>query len=137
MVSTDEYDVYLASPEWQAKRAKILKRANGICEGCLERKATQVHHLTYEHVYHEFMFELIAVCDKCHARLHIENKDDGQLVENDLRSEWEDGHPCDGCRHGSEQNSRRWCFLLDQYAADALADWGDCGPKRKSFERLR
>src|SRR6266436_5556226 len=46
-----KYDVYLGSLAWQAKRAKVLKRANGICEGCLDRKATQVHHHTYDHIF--------------------------------------------------------------------------------------
>jgi hypothetical protein len=133
-----EYDIYLSTPSWRAKRAKVMKRANGICEGCLERSATQVHHLTYDHIREEFMFELVAVCDECHARIHADKHND-EPAENeaDLESEWEDGHPCEGCRHGSEKQNRRWCFVLDQYASDALAAGGDCGPERASFEPLR
>lgn len=129
-----KYDIYLSSPTWQAKRAKVLKRAGGICEGCLERRATQVHHLTYAHIFEEFMFELIAICDECHARLHEEK--DGEAPA-DGGSEWEDGHPCEGCRHSSEHENRRWCFILNEYAADALAPGGDCGPEHVTFEPLR
>ncbi|HVI77923.1 MAG TPA: hypothetical protein VM715_07135 [Candidatus Acidoferrum sp.] len=129
-----KYDIYLASSGWQTKRAKILKRAGGICEGCLERKATQVHHVTYDHIFEEFMFELIAICDECHVRLHPEKHD---LEPVDFETEWREGHPCDGCRHGSEQQNRRWCFILDQYASEALAKGGDCGPELASFEPLR
>jgi hypothetical protein len=66
----DGYEKYLNSPEWTHKRKLVLKRSNGICEGCLEEPATQVHHLTYEHVGMEFLFELVAICEKCHDRLH-------------------------------------------------------------------
>jgi hypothetical protein len=133
-----EYDIYLSTPPWHAKRVRVMKRANGVCEGCLERKATQVHHLTYAHIFQEFMFELVAICDECHARLHADKHDD-ELVQNEtgLKSEWEDGHPCEGCRHGSEKQNRRWCFILDQYASDALGRGGDCGPELANFEPLR
>jgi uncharacterized protein with PIN domain len=133
-----QYDLYLSSPEWQARRAKVLKRANGICEGCLDRKATQVHHLTYRHIFAEFMFELLAVCNECHARLHEDKDGDSTAeIEADLRSEWEDHYPCDGCRHAGEQRNRRWCFILDQFAADALLPEGGCGPQQENFEPLK
>ena len=64
------YDEYLAGSVWKRKRELVFERANGICEGCRESPATQVHHLLYEHVGDEFLFELVAVCDECHDRLH-------------------------------------------------------------------
>ena len=69
------YAQYLASPERRHKRAAVLRRANGMCEGCLTRKATQVHHLTYAHVGNELLFELVAICDTCHALAHA-NRDE-------------------------------------------------------------
>jgi hypothetical protein len=66
------YEEYLAGPVWKKKREKILERAGGICEGCRAKPATQVHHLSYEHVGDEFLFELVAVCDDCHDKLHIQ-----------------------------------------------------------------
>jgi uncharacterized protein YlaI len=66
----EEYDVYLKSPEWKSKRARALKRDGYLCQGCLERRATQVHHRTYDHVGAEVLFELISLCDDCHQRLH-------------------------------------------------------------------
>jgi len=72
--ATDErravYAAYLDSPEWRAKRVKVMKRAGGVCEGCLDARATEVHHRTYAHIYQEFMFELIALCEPCHQRIH-------------------------------------------------------------------
>lgn len=66
----ENYATYLQSREWHARRKMVLDRANGLCEGCRARKATQVHHLTYEHVCNEFLWELVAICDSCHRRIH-------------------------------------------------------------------
>lgn len=65
-----EYDQYLRSEAWSRRRHHVIGRANGRCEGCGERAATQVHHLTYENVTEEFLWELRAVCDICHKRAH-------------------------------------------------------------------
>lgn len=64
------YNEYLLSDEWERKRQLILKRANGICEGCLEREAKIVHHMTYTHVYNELAYELVALCHECHEFAH-------------------------------------------------------------------
>ena len=64
------YKKYLASDEWLAKRKRVILRAQGLCEGCRENDATVVHHLSYEHVGEEFLFELVALCKECHARVH-------------------------------------------------------------------
>jgi hypothetical protein len=66
----DWYNFYLTSDQWQEKRRRVLERAAGVCEGCGERKATQVHHTTYAHAGDEFLFELRAICTECHERLH-------------------------------------------------------------------
>lgn len=64
------YNEYLKSPQWERKRRAVLDRCQGICEGCRINKAVQVHHLTYEHVGEEFLWELVAVCRMCHSRIH-------------------------------------------------------------------
>jgi hypothetical protein len=66
-----EHDAYLRTPAWKHRRELVLKRAKGICEGCGEAPATEVHHLTYENWKAEFLFELVALCHDCHDRLHI------------------------------------------------------------------
>lgn len=70
------YIEYLKSPEWKAKSQQVILRAQGICEGCRNSKASSVHHLTYKHVGDEFLFELVAVCKQCHDRLHEDDKDE-------------------------------------------------------------
>jgi hypothetical protein len=53
-----------------------MKRCGGICEGCGERPVAHIHHLTYEHMGDEFLFELAGVCIPCHHRLHPERFSD-------------------------------------------------------------
>lgn len=72
----EEYNNYLSTPDWKQKRQKVLNRSNRVCEGCLEKTATQVHHKTYQNVGNEFLFELVALCGYCHDRIH------GELNEN-------------------------------------------------------
>lgn len=61
---------YLVSAEWAERRSLVLHRAGGICEGCRSRKASVVHHLNYDHVGNELLFELVALCRACHDRCH-------------------------------------------------------------------
>ena len=68
--NTPAYQEYLRSPRWRRRAAKIMKRAGGKCEGCLTRDAQEVHHTTYDHIYEEFAFELLALCSQCHRRYH-------------------------------------------------------------------
>jgi len=63
------YNAYLQSPEWKARRWKVLDRDNHTCQACLEHHATQVHHLTYRHAFNEPLFELVSICSTCHDRI--------------------------------------------------------------------
>lgn len=60
------YGEYLRSKEWKNKRQMVLNRDSFICQGCLSKKATQVHHLSYAHVGNEPLFELVSLCENCH-----------------------------------------------------------------------
>lgn len=64
------YNEYLQSPEWKAKRAKVLERDGHLCQGCLDARAIMAHHTSYRNVGNEFCFELESVCGRCHERLH-------------------------------------------------------------------
>ncbi len=68
------HTAYLKTDKWAMLRSKILERDGGICQGCLEKKAVQVHHITYENIGNEFCFELISLCDECHERVYSEDK---------------------------------------------------------------
>jgi len=70
------YKQYLQTDQWKRKRELVLDRANQLCEGCRERPATEVHHLTYDRVFDEFLYDLVAMCDVCHAKCHPESEQD-------------------------------------------------------------
>lgn len=64
------YDEYLVSPEWDEKRQLVMRRCNGVCEGCMKAFADHVHHQTYARVGEEMLFDLAALCRQCHERFH-------------------------------------------------------------------
>lgn len=66
----ESYRVYLGSSEWKRRRDLVMKRCNAVCEGCGSAPAVEVHHLTYEHVQNEFLWELVGLCKACHDRVH-------------------------------------------------------------------
>jgi len=66
----DWYNAYLRTDLWYERRVRVLKRANYICEGCGINRATAVHHLTYDNVCQEFLWQLVAICQDCHDRVH-------------------------------------------------------------------
>lgn len=66
------YNAYLETPEWKRRAQLVRNRCDGVCEGCGEGPVDEVHHLTYEHVCEEFLFELVGLCHACHQRAHTE-----------------------------------------------------------------
>jgi hypothetical protein len=74
------YRVYLESALWSEKRRKVKERCGGICEGCGERRAVEVHHLRYpgwpvlpgseEWKRREKLWDLVGVCERCHMEEH-------------------------------------------------------------------
>jgi 5-methylcytosine-specific restriction endonuclease McrA len=64
------YDEVMASPEWRERRRLVMLRSGGVCEGCGRKQAVHVHHLSYANLGDEFLWELRAVCEACHARIH-------------------------------------------------------------------
>jgi hypothetical protein len=60
------YKRYLASREWALKKHAVRKRSGGTCERCHKHKATEVHHITYAHLYDEPLVDLLDVCRGCH-----------------------------------------------------------------------
>ena len=67
-----DYELYLQSPVWQAKRTQRLKIDNFKCASCGRPMDLQVHHIRYpavlgtENVYSD----LITLCKYCHSRIH-------------------------------------------------------------------
>ena len=63
------YHQHLDSPAWFKISRKAMRRDDYLCQGCLEAKATEVHHLTYERLGNELACDLISLCHQCHQRI--------------------------------------------------------------------
>lgn len=68
------YGAYLLTPRWRAKRQAVIRRCKNTCEGCGKFPVSEVHHLTYQHVGNEFLWELVGICEFCHTQAHDEPK---------------------------------------------------------------
>jgi hypothetical protein len=68
------YDDYIRSANWRKRADKALKRDQYVCQACGDARATEVHHLTYERLYEEPLFDLVSVCHDCHTKLHPEGR---------------------------------------------------------------
>lgn len=70
-----KYHAYLKSPEWQRRREKVIRRANGVCESCLDATATECHHDTilgaYRYLGNEPAYVLRALCEPCHSSITL------------------------------------------------------------------
>jgi 5-methylcytosine-specific restriction endonuclease McrA len=74
------YNQYLLTAKWRSLRDRVMARDNHVCRGCHQARATQVHHLTYERVGNEMLFDLVAICDACHDNVHEEKESKSSQV---------------------------------------------------------
>lgn len=75
------YSDYLRSAVWRKKRQLVMERNvrlnRGLCEACGEIPPSDVHHTKYPKTFgHEPLWDLQAVCRKCHQIFHPHMKED-------------------------------------------------------------
>ena len=71
----EEYQAYINSPAWRAKRKSKLAAVGFRCEKCKITKYSaklEVHHLHYDTFKHERMEDLQVLCPKCHKQADTE-----------------------------------------------------------------
>ena len=78
---TPEYEAYLNSDAWKAKRAQRLAISGHRCAACRAGRAVQVHHLTYARIFNEDMADLLPLCDPHHDTVEQLIKD-GKLTRH-------------------------------------------------------
>jgi 5-methylcytosine-specific restriction endonuclease McrA len=62
---------YRVQSEWQARRSATQARAGHRCQTCGKNDVRlDVHHNTYERYGDESIFDLVVLCDRCHALIH-------------------------------------------------------------------
>lgn len=64
------YENYMQSPEWWAKREKVLIFWGRRCALCNSPVKVEIHHRTYDRLGQELLTDLIPLCDECHKRHH-------------------------------------------------------------------
>jgi len=69
-IQVPDYQAYLSSDAWKARRVKAFAAAKGICLGC-GRAAGCVHHRSYERLGSEADADLVALCRDCHHACHL------------------------------------------------------------------
>lgn len=67
------YNEYLTSEHWKKTRARALMRAGYKCEECGNNKNLNVHHNTYENIWHERDEDLEVLCQSCHHKRHFKS----------------------------------------------------------------
>lgn len=86
----ESYRLYLLSEKWRRTRERRLAMDRWQCQarmdGCL-RKASEVHHLTYDHLGDEPLFDLISVCPECHRRISAMDSAGAQGGANDVAAD--------------------------------------------------
>lgn len=63
------YGAYLSSPQWFARRERVLKRDGYLCVDC-GKIANHVHHLHYATLGRERLSDLVSLCGACHKARH-------------------------------------------------------------------
>lgn len=64
------YQAYLKSDEWKARRERALTISHHACQICNSPSHLQVHHRSYERIGREVDSDLIVLCSKCHTVFH-------------------------------------------------------------------
>jgi 5-methylcytosine-specific restriction endonuclease McrA len=67
---TDSYEKYIHSTQWKLMREWLFHFRGKKCEQCNKTNNLNVHHLTYDHLYHEKPTDLIILCRECHKKAH-------------------------------------------------------------------
>lgn len=71
IISTQQKQVYLKSPQWNTLRKIVLKRDNYTCQRCnINGIPLEIHHITYERFTNENTSDLVALCRECHQSVH-------------------------------------------------------------------
>jgi hypothetical protein len=67
------YEMYVKKDRlglWSARKELYYDYYNHTCQVCHQRRATQVHHLTYERCGKESIGDLMPICGTCHQKEH-------------------------------------------------------------------
>jgi 5-methylcytosine-specific restriction endonuclease McrA len=64
------YWAYLRTSHWSIVREKAVAILGTTCTNCGSTYRINVHHLTYDNLWHEYVNDLTVLCEPCHHLLH-------------------------------------------------------------------
>lgn len=70
----EKYHAYLQSDKWKKIRQIVLTRDGFVCQVCGTSESLEIHHMSYENIYHEEdnnYEDLITLCKYHHGLEHI------------------------------------------------------------------
>lgn len=86
-VPESDYEYYMRSDDWRAKRTERLEMDGYTCQVCGRTDAPlQVHHRSYANLGNESLDELITVCKPCHSiisQIEREVEEKAREIERD------------------------------------------------------
>jgi len=65
-----DYNTYINSNKWKARRIQYYKTHKKHCVACTTKENIHLHHLTYERMGAEHDDDLMSLCEKCHSVVH-------------------------------------------------------------------
>lgn len=69
-IEFNDYESYIASDTWRERARRIRERDDHRCQICgASDVPLEVHHLSYDRLYHERDDDLMTVCHECHERI--------------------------------------------------------------------
>ena len=101
-----DYNTYIRSPEWKAKREKAFQILGRKCQRCGNIKKLEVHHLNYDNLFNESVSDVEIVCNNCHP------------VEDDKRATKKGYETWLRNRHGEWAN-----HYDDEFEYEKFMDW--------------
>lgn len=65
-----EYEDYIRSPEWRARKRAFYSRYPKRCAICGAERRIELHHITYRRLCEELDDDLLPLCKTHHRELH-------------------------------------------------------------------
>ena len=94
----EDYNSYMASPEWAEKRQKRIQIDDHKCRMCGRtdhETVLTVHHIRYNSFRNENIYsDLVTLCPSCHTAVHVlMNRPTGILPNGTIKYGWKNDLP--------------------------------------------
>lgn len=82
MTTREQYERYITSAHWDARKSAYFNKFEKRCRACGSRNDMQLHHASYKRMGRELDADLVPLCQTCHSLVHQYHRDvGGSLVD--------------------------------------------------------